>query len=163
MVLLRQKNQCDYDWVARINEGALRQQYETNLVNKLRRSTTTWIPGLSLVAKGYILLTAVQVLLWLHLLLIQSIKNLVLVKHWFEQGIRKTAEINFRSVNVLGRKDSYFKLGFEPASKYNITCPFDLPDPDVFRLVGLAKNGLDGMSGKSWICQGVIFFFQNRK
>ncbi|EPB89550.1 hypothetical protein HMPREF1544_03634, partial [Mucor circinelloides 1006PhL] len=60
---------------------ALRQQYETNLVNKLRRSTTTWIPGLSLVAKGYILLTAVQVLLWLHLLLIQSIKNLVLVKH----------------------------------------------------------------------------------
>lgn len=89
MVLLIQENQRDCDRVARINESAMRQQYEMNLVNKLRRSTIAWIPEFTLVAtsdysdaaKGYILLTNVQVLFWLHLLLIQSIKNLVLVKH----------------------------------------------------------------------------------
>jgi predicted N-acetyltransferase YhbS len=58
-----------------------------------------------------------------------------------EEKIRKSTELGFQSANVLGHKDHYSKFGFEPASRYSITCPFYLPDSDVFQIMALPANG----------------------
>lgn len=64
------------------------------------------------------------------------------------EGIRKAADMNLRSINVFGYKDYYSKFVFEPASKYNITCAFDISGTDSFEIMRLTTNGLESVSGK---------------
>lgn len=64
------------------------------------------------------------------------------------EGIRKAAEMNLRSITILGHKGYYSKFVFEPASKYNITCAFNIYGTNPFEIMRLTTIGLEGVSGK---------------
>ncbi|KAF1799564.1 GNAT family N-acetyltransferase [Mucor lusitanicus] len=161
MFCVRQESKHDHDRTGEIIAAAFKQQDESSLVTRLRENKSVWVPDLSLVATrnqtdvaiGFILFTISKIgnhsSLVLAPLAVDPVYQASGVgKALIKEGIRKATELGFRSVNVLGHKDYYSKFGFEPASKYNITCPFDLPDPDVFQIMALVENGLDGVSGK---------------
>ncbi|KAL9537178.1 hypothetical protein MBANPS3_012009 [Mucor bainieri] len=156
MVLVRQESIYDYDQVGQIVAAAFKRQDEADLVNRLRENKSAWIPELSLVAAevdtnvaiGYVLFTIGRIgnhssLVMAPLAVDPMHQTSGVGKALIEEGIRKATELGFRSANVLGHKDYYSKFGFEPAWRYNITCPFDLPDPNVFQIMALSKNGLE--------------------
>jgi predicted N-acetyltransferase YhbS len=54
--------------------------------------------------------------------------------------------LGYQSVIVLGHEDYYPKFGFEPAEKWNIKAPFDVPS-NVFMAIELVKGSLENISG----------------
>ena len=58
----------------------------------------------------------------------------------------KAKELGFNSIIVLGHKDYYPKFGFERASKWNIKCPFEVPD-EAFMAIALNKKAFEGKAG----------------
>jgi putative acetyltransferase len=51
-------------------------------------------------------------------------------------------------VVVLGHADYYPRFGFEPASRYGVTCEWDVPD-DVFMMLVLDRSKMTGVSGRA--------------
>lgn len=49
-------------------------------------------------------------------------------------------------ISITGWPDYYTKFGYQPASKFDIHAPFEVPD-DAFLIKPLAPNGLDGIHG----------------
>ncbi len=45
-----------------------------------------------------------------------------------KKGIDKAKELGFDSIIVIGHKEYYPKFGFQRASRWNIKCPFEVPD-----------------------------------
>jgi len=52
----------------------------------------------------------------------------------------------FKSVIVLGHEHYYPKFGFQPADKWNLKSPFDIPS-NVFMAIELISDGLKNISG----------------
>ena len=67
-------------------------------------------------------------------------------KQLVTEGLKRAKSIGYKSVIVLGHSEYYPKFGFEPASKWNIKAPFDVPD-NVFLAIELEEGGLKGVSG----------------
>ena len=63
-----------------------------------------------------------------------------------KKGIEKAKELGFDSIIVLGHEDYYPKFGFERASKWNIRCPFEVPD-EAFMAIELTEKALEGKAG----------------
>lgn len=61
-------------------------------------------------------------------------------------GLQKAKELGFESVIVLGHPEYYKKFGFKSASRWNIKCPFEVPD-EVFMALELKENALNNASG----------------
>ncbi|MCD0480476.1 N-acetyltransferase [Chryseobacterium sp. LC2016-29] len=161
-VLYRQETQDDFQEVFELNRKAFGQQNEAKLVNALRNNLNIFIPELSIVASknnaiiGHILFTKINIknddetlneslALAPMAVLPEFQKNGIggqLIKHALD-----TAKIlGYQSVIVLGHEDYYPKFGFEPAEKWNIKAPFDVPS-NVFMAIELVKDGLKNISG----------------
>ena len=63
-----------------------------------------------------------------------------------KKGIEKAKELGFDSVIVLGHKDYYPKFGFQKASKWNIKCPFQVPD-EAFMAIELTERAFEDKAG----------------
>ena len=61
-------------------------------------------------------------------------------------GLRRCAEIGFGAVVVLGHARYYPRFGFEPASRFDLTSTYDVPD-DVFMALALVDGALHGTTG----------------
>ena len=55
-------------------------------------------------------------------------------------------ELGFKSIIVLGHEHYYPKFGFEPAEKWNIKAPFEVPS-NVFMAIELVPDGLKNITG----------------
>jgi putative acetyltransferase len=63
------------------------------------------------------------------------------------EGLKKSKDIGFKAVVVLGHPTYYPKFGFEPASKWNIKPPIeDVPDETSMALE-LVEGSLKGKAG----------------
>ncbi|WP_455367207.1 GNAT family N-acetyltransferase, partial [[Eubacterium] cellulosolvens] len=62
------------------------------------------------------------------------------------EGLNKARELGFDSVIVLGHNEYYPRFGFERASKWNITCPFEVPD-EAFMAIELNPGALSVKAG----------------
>ena len=60
--------------------------------------------------------------------------------------MKRARDLGFKSVIVLGHAAYYPRFGFEPASRWDIRPPFDVPD-DVFMALELVKDGLKEVQG----------------
>ncbi len=61
-------------------------------------------------------------------------------------GLDRCRALGFGAVVVLGHPGYYLRFGFQPASRFGLGCPYDVPD-DVFMALELRPGYLRGVSG----------------
>jgi len=54
--------------------------------------------------------------------------------------------LNYQFISILGHPNYYSKFGYTPASEFEITAPFDVPN-EAFMIKALTKGALDTISG----------------
>ena len=159
-IQLDAEQEADHQQIFEVNRRAFNQPDEGQLVNKIR-SGANFVPELSLVAKydvkviGHILFSKISILTGdseFETLALAPVavdpdyQKMGVGKKLIEAGLQKAGQLGFESVIVLGHPDYYPKFGFEPASKWRITCPFEAPD-NAFMGVELKPGALGSKPG----------------
>lgn len=164
---IRQERPEDVPSVKALIESAFKDVVESDhkehlLVERLRHSEA-FIPELSLVAEspkgeivGHVLLTRVRIVSAAgEEFLSLGVAPLSVLPAWQRMGIgsalvleahRRAAALNYRSAVLLGHKDYYPRLGYQKASGWNITFPYDIPE-DYCMAIELCPGGLEGVQG----------------
>ena len=158
--IIRTETIHDFKAIYDINQKAFGQNDESELINKLRQSDA-FIPGLSLVAQkgeklvGHILFTRIYIvskderypsLALAPMSVLPEFQKQGIGKLLIHEGLDKVKSLGESSVIVLGHEHYYPKFGFQPASNWNISCPFEVPNP-VFMGIELMTDGLQGVEG----------------
>ena len=152
----------DYEAIYDINCEAFQQENEAILVNALRANKNVFVPQLSLIAicegqkVAHILFTKVSItkdsgichpsLALAPMAVLPAFQNRGIGTRLIAKGIEIAKELNYTSVVVLGHENYYPRFGFEPALKWNIFPPFDVPH-NAFMAMELANNALEGIGG----------------
>jgi putative acetyltransferase len=61
-------------------------------------------------------------------------------------GLEEARRLGHPGIIVLGHAEYYPRFGFSPASRFGITCPFDVPD-EHFMAIELSPGGLTDCNG----------------
>ena len=160
-MIIRQESEKDQESVYEVVKSAfatleISNHDEQDLVNRLRKSAC-FVPELSLVAEedgeivGYILFTEMKagntILLALAPLAVRPDRqNQKIGSRLVEAGHKIARERGYKGCIVVGHADYYPKLGYQPASKYGITAPFEVPD-DNFMAIEFLTGSLNDVSG----------------
>lgn len=158
---IRVELEKDHEDVFSLNKAAFEQENEARLVALLRKSEA-FIPEFSLVATiegrilGHILFTRILIrnengkafesLALAPMAVLPGHQKQGIGGKLIRAGLQKARELGYRSVIVLGHEDYYPKFGFEPAAKWNVKAPFDVPS-NAFMAIELLENGLAGVEG----------------
>lgn len=161
-IKIRQETKDDFTEVFELVRRAFGQNDEAKLVDALRNNPTAFVPELSLVATndnnivGHILFTKIKItvdnvtefdsLALAPMAVKPDIQKKGIGGQLIRAGLDIARKLNFKSVMVLGHKHYYPKFGFEPASKWRIQSPFDVPT-EVFMGIELIEGGLENVSG----------------
>jgi len=159
MLEIRQENVNDYAQVYNVIKTAFETAEhndgnEQDLVIALRKSKS-FIPGLSLVAVnenkiiGYILFTKVKVgnsieLALAPLAVLLEYQRKGIGTSLIKEGHRIAKQLEYNYSIVLGSNEYYSKLGYVPASKYNIKAPFHVEDK-YFMAIKLNEKIINGI------------------
>ena len=154
MLVIRQEKAKDYEQVYNVIKTAFEKAEhsdgnEQDLVVALRKSDS-FIPELSLIAVnenkiiGYILFTKVKIgdnteLALAPLAVLPEYQRKGIGTKLIKEGHRIAKQLNYNYSIVLGSNKYYPRLGYIPASKYNIKAPFDVED-DCFMAIKLNEN-----------------------
>jgi predicted N-acetyltransferase YhbS len=158
-ILIRKEEKKDYNDIFDVNRLAFGQEEESRLVNRIRNGSN-FIPDLSLVAEkdgkiiGHILFSRIKIkgnsifecLALAPMAIVPEFQKKGVGSQLIEAGISKAKELNYKSIIVLGHKNYYPRFGFKKASKYNIKCPFEVPE-EAFMVLELSKNALKDKAG----------------
>ncbi|BDD08480.1 N-acetyltransferase [Fulvitalea axinellae] len=159
-VTVREERPEDNIHVFVINNEAFGGAEEADLVERLRKSTSS-APGLSLVAEakgkviGHILFSKCQIIAedesWEALVLAPVAVTPILHGRGIggkliQEGLKKAKALGYGAVIVLGEADYYPRFGFEKASKWEVKCPFEVPD-ECFMAQELKPGYLEGKAG----------------
>ena len=68
------------------------------------------------------------------------------------KSIRIAKDLGYKSIIVLGHEDYYTRFGFNPACKWGIKAPFDVPD-ESFMALELEDGILGDVSGTVVYCK----------
>lgn len=156
---IRQEQKSDHRKVYEINKLVFNQENESMLIEKIRVGDS-YVPELSLVAEldgeiiGHILFSKIKILGEAEYESLALGPMAVVPKHQkkgiggklLTTGLEIAKELGFESVIVVGHKDYYPRFGFEKASKWNIKCPFEVPD-EAFMAIELVENSLKNKDG----------------
>lgn len=161
-IVVRPEREEDFHEIFEVNRLAFGQDGEAKLVDTLRKNRAVFNSQLSIVAiqnntmVGHILFTIISI--------IDNKGNMyeslalapMAVKPGFQkkgiggqlikEGLGAAKKLGFKSVIVLGHEEYYPKFGFEPAEKWNIRAPFDIPSSN-FMAIELVNEGLKNTSG----------------
>lgn len=163
---VRQETDHDYKIVGYVVEKAFKNAEHSDhkeqlLVERLRKSDA-FIPELSIVAEvdekiaGHIMLTKLHIndgeksyesLALAPVSVLPEYQNQGIGSILIVESIRIAKDLGYKSIIVLGHDKYYPRFGFEPASKWNIKAPFDVPDEN-FMALELEEGGFDGVSGR---------------
>lgn len=160
-IVIREENNKDFNEVYEVIKSAFMNAEHTdnnehNLVNKLRGSEA-FVKGLSLVAEdngkivGYIILTKVKIgnnesLALAPLAVLPNYQKSGIGSKLIIESHKRAKELEYSSVIVLGHPDYYPRFGYQPASRWGIKAPFEVPD-ESFMAIELIENGLKDVSG----------------
>lgn len=156
---ISQESQTDHQAVFELHQLAFEQADESKLVDKLRQSEN-FIPELSLVAKsgdqliGHILFTRIHImgessfesLALAPMGVLPSYQRTGIGSELVKKGLERAKELGEGSVIVLGHPEYYPRFGFEPASRYAVQCPFEVPD-EAFMALELIEGSLKDVTG----------------
>lgn len=154
MLTIRKETAKDYDEVFRVVKQAFESAEhsdgnEHNLVCALRKGDA-FLPELSLVAEenekiiGYILFTEIKInnqteLALAPLAVLPDYQRKGIGKALIEEGHKIAKMLGYRYSVVLGSEKYYPKFGYEPAKKFGILPPFDVPSEN-FMAIDLNGN-----------------------
>ena len=160
-IKIRQEQNADVTTVFDVVTQAFQQTYEALLVDRLR-SGAAFIPELSLVATlnnrivGHILFTELLIqsgeqtisgaLAMAPVAVIPGYQKMGVGSLLIRKGLEIAAGMGYKAVVVLGHAGYYPKFGFEPAAKWNIHAPFEVPSIN-FMALELIPGALERMSG----------------
>ena len=157
VVKIRDERPGDHASVRRVNETAFGQCDEADIVDRLREAAR---PLVSRVATrrdqivGHILFSPVRlenhpdvlVMGLAPMAVAPEQQNRGIGSALVDDGLAKCREIGAAAVVVLGHAGYYPRFGFVPASRFGITCQWDVPD-EAFMAVALRDQALDGLGG----------------
>jgi predicted N-acetyltransferase YhbS len=159
-ITIEAETEDDFEQISRLHTVAFNGDGEARLVEKLRR-TPMYIRELSLVAKyrnaiiGHALFYPIKIktcrkkcdsLALAPISVSPSFQNRKVGSRLIKEGLEKAKRLGFKSIIVVGHSEYYPRFGFEKASKYGISAPFDVPDNALFA-IELEKDGLKDCSG----------------
>lgn len=160
-ILIRQEVKNDFNEVYDVVKSAFENAEHTdhnehNLVNKLRGSKS-FVPELSLVAEcggkivGHILFTEVKIgedtiLTLAPLATLPEYQGMGIGSKLILEAHKIAKELGYVGIVVLGHPTFYPRLGYKPASLWDIKCPFEVPD-ECFMAIELVEGGLKNISG----------------
>jgi len=158
MIIRREKKE-DFNSIYEVNKQAFKQKDESELIQRIRAGNN-FIPELSLVAEengkiiGHILFSKIKIigkkeyesLALAPMAVLPEFQKHGIGGKLINDGLNKARELGFDSVIVLGHQDYYPRFGFERASKWNIKCPFEVPD-EAFMAIELTVGNLAEKSG----------------
>jgi len=156
---IRKEEEKDHKQIYEVNKLAFQQENESKLIEKIRKSEN-FIPELSIVAEidnrivGHILFSKIKIigdsdyesLALAPMAIIPEFQKSGIGSELIKKGMDKAKELGFDSIIVLGHKEYYPKFGFQRASKWDIKCPFEVPD-EVFMAIELTEKALEGKAG----------------
>ena len=156
---IRQEQKSDHKRVYEINGQAFEQEYEAELVEKIRVGES-FVPELSLVAEkdgeivGHILFSKIKIageeeydsLALAPMAVTPELQRQGIGSELVTVGLETARKLGFESVILVGHKDYYPRFGFEKASKWGIKCPFPVPD-EAFMAIELTEGSLEGKAG----------------
>lgn len=156
---IRKEEEKDYKNVYEVNCLAFQQESESKLIEKIRKGEN-FVPELSLVAEiddeivGHILFSRIKVvgdsvfdsLALAPMAVIPEFQKQGIGSKLIKKGIEKAKEMGFDSIIVLGHKEYYPKFGFQRASKWDIKCPFEVPE-EAFMAIELTEKAFEGKAG----------------
>lgn len=161
-VTLRQEEQTDFSQVFDLNCTAFGREDEAKLVEALRKNETAFVPELSIVAMidkkviGHILFTIINIKdesgnlyesLALGPMAVEpKVQKNGIGGQLIHKGFEVATDLGFKSIIVLGHEHYYPKFGFEPAEKWDIKAPFEVPS-NVFMAIELVPNALKNITG----------------
>jgi putative acetyltransferase len=159
-VCIRPEKANDYQAIAAVIAQAFGQKTEAELVKQLRKKAA-FIPDLSLVAVsagrivGHILLYPVELVGEESLRRSLSLAPLSVHPEFQRKsiggqliaaGLMKAKELGFESVTVVGYSAYYARFGFQRASGWGLSLPFDAPD-EAFMALELIEDRLKDIRG----------------
>jgi putative acetyltransferase len=158
-ILIREEKEKDRKEIYKVNKLAVGQENESILIDKIREGEN-FIPGLSLIAEskgrlvGHILLSKIKItgssvfdtLILAPLAVIPAFQKKGIGSRLVKRSVFKAKELGFNSIIVVGHKEYYPRFGFEKASKWNLKCPFRVPD-EAFMAIELTKKALEDKAG----------------
>lgn len=155
------KKMTEEDFVCEVVQKAfIREKFSDHNEHKLVREllkSDAFIKDLSLTAKfkgmivGYILFTKVKVgndtlLTLAPLAVLPRFQKKGIGKSLVEKGHKIAKELGYKGIVVLGHTDYYKRFGYEPASKWGIKCPIEVPDEN-FMAIELYPGALSNVKG----------------
>lgn len=159
-IQIRPEHKNDISAISMLNDMAFGQEAEGNLIVKLRKNKN-FIKDLSLVACmgneiiGHILFSKIIIkndteefesLALAPMAVIPEFQGLGIGSQLINKGLQKATKLGYKSVIVLGHENYYSRFDFKPASQFQISCPFEVPDAN-FMALELIKGSLDKVSG----------------
>ena len=165
-IIIEQEQASEFESVEELIRQAfageeLSDQTEHQLVKRLRNSKA-YVRELSLTAKrsgdellGHILLTKARIIDGENSCETLALAPVSVLPAHQGQGVGsalinaslgRAKQLGFSSVIVLGHPGYYPKFGFEPASRWNIQAPFEVPE-EAFMARELLPGTLNGVSG----------------
>jgi len=158
-ITIRKEEEKDHKQIYEVNKLAFQQENEGKLIEKIR-NTENFIPELSIVAEidnrivGHILFSKIKIvgksvyesLALAPMAVIPEFQKKGIGSELVKKGIKMAKKLGFDSIIVIGHKEYYPKFGFQRASKWNIKCPFEVPD-EVFMAIELTEKAFEGKAG----------------
>ena len=156
-MLIRAEEKQDWTAVQAVNESAFETPTEARLVARLREEAQ---PVVSLVAEegdevvGHIMFSPVSLTGHAHLKMMGLGPMAVLPTFQREgigsalvrAGLEQSKQLGFGAVVLVGHPEFYPRFGFRPASRFQLTCEFDVPD-EAWMAVELEPGFLRDVSG----------------
>lgn len=154
---VRPEAPADYADVEQLTRNAFKHDTEAQLISRLRQQPGT----ISLVAEqhgklvGHILFSVARLTNQSHINLMalaaMAVTNVLqhqgIGSALVRAGLELCRQQGAAAVVVLGHPHYYPRFGFSPASRFNISCPWPVPD-NAFMLLPLNPAALQGHSGQ---------------
>jgi putative acetyltransferase len=155
---IREEQPEDYTEIRRLNEQAFDQPLEARLVDLLRTNNAILLSLVAIADRqivGHILFSPVQLESGESVLegaglgpmsVLPDFQRMGIGSRLIEEGIRGIRQMGFPFIVVLGHPNYYPRFGFDPASRYGVTCQWEVPD-GVFMVMPFDPARFEGCGG----------------
>jgi len=160
MIIIRSEQNQDIEAIHEVNRLAFGQEDEGLLIQRIRDSSG-FIPDLSLVAiqdeliVGHILFSRIEierqhgnkpVLSLAPMAVHPDFQNQRIGTKLVRKGLKKSRELGYEVVVVVGHPDYYPRFGFVPARDKGLEVPFPVPN-EAFMVLELVPGVLERIRG----------------